>query len=54
MNCFTALQLGNAVVLICAAIVLGLTGCAPHRDTNWADMASVVGKKIDSPTGAKP
>lgn len=53
MNPVVAFQLGTVLALLGAAIVLGLTGCAPHRDTNWADLASVVGKKIDSPTGAK-
>lgn len=39
--------------LALALIVLALASCAPHRDTNWADLASVVGKKIDGPAGAK-
>lgn len=41
------------VLALLAEIALGIVGCAPHRDTNWADLASVVGRKIDGPTGAK-
>lgn len=41
------------ILALLAEIALSIVGCAPHRDTNWADLASVVGKKIDSPTGAK-